>query len=191
MRAIGRAGAAVRVTVVLVSVLLGAGTAGAAPGSETAAPPRTAGTVVRVTVLDGKARAAPTLRLSATALPAGAVTLVIVNRGATRHAVAIGGAGLAPRRTPVLAAGAKARITVMLAAGVYRVWDPVRGGPKSAKALTVRTAVSGGAGRSRPGPAPTPSAGTGGAAGPDSTWTTCIDPVTGEDHGPMDHPCEF
>jgi hypothetical protein len=191
----GRGPSVIRRNIAFTIVLLGLGMGGVALGSVTAGPtPSAARTVVNVTVLEGKVRTAPTLRLSATRLPAGVITLVVVNKGKTRHGLAITGSGLSPKRTPALAVGKKARITVTLKAGVYRVWDPVQGSARGAKTLTVaavKAGSNGSAGGSAGGSRSIPPPSGGGTGGSDSTWTTCIDPVTGEDHGPMDHDCDF
>ena len=169
--------------------------AGVALAGMTAVP--TAGTappIVNVTLREGKMKAAPTIRLSATTLPAGPITLVVANRGRTAHGLAIMGNGLSSRRTPILAAGRTARLTVTLKAGSYHVWDPVQSTMSRAQMLTVKavkTRAGGGSGRSVGGSGDSQAPGGGGPGGPGATWTTCIDPVTGEDHGPMDHPCDF
>ena len=174
---------------VLGLVMAGAAFAGTA-ASSTPSP----ATVVDVTVLEGKLKLSPTLKLSATTVPAGLITLVVVNRGATTHGLAIMGNGLSQKRVPTLAVGKRARITVTLKAGTYHLWDPVQGSMRRAKRLivsVVKTSSSGSNGSSADGSGYTPRPGGAGTGGSGSTWTTCIDPVTGEDHGPMDHPCDF
>ena len=183
----------------LVTTALAAGAVALAAASLAVASTRiqassSAATVVNVTVLEGKLKIAPTLKLSATTLPAGLITLVVVNKGKTSHGLAIMGSRFPPKRTPTLAVGKTARITVTLKAGIYHLWDPVQSSMNRAKMLTVnavKTSSSGSSGGSFGGSGYTPPPSGSSTGGSDSTWTTCIDPVTGEDHGPMDHPCDF
>ena len=94
---------------------------------------RTAGaSEIDVSLLEGR------LAVSATTLTAGKITLVAVNKGKLTHGLAIMGTGLSPRRTPTIAVGKTARLTVTLKAGSYHIWDPVRSSMSHAKMLTVK-----------------------------------------------------
>ena len=66
------------------------------------------------------------------------MTLVVVNKGTKKHALAIMGETMSPKRTPTIAAGKTARLTVTLAAGKYHMWDPVTSSMSHAKFLTVK-----------------------------------------------------
>ncbi len=68
---------------------------------------------VTVTLTDSR------LRVSPTGLQAGAATFVVVNRGKRLHFMAIAGPGLNKARTPKLAPGRSARLTVTLKKGSY------------------------------------------------------------------------
>jgi hypothetical protein len=59
------------------------------------------------------------------ALEAGATTFVVVNKGKKRHVFEISGPGLKAARTPALAAGTRATLTVTLRPGAYMLSDPV------------------------------------------------------------------
>ena len=167
-----------RKNAVVAVAVLALGIAGVALAGMTAGTNAHAtSTIINVTVLDGKVQSAPTLRLSATSLPAGKVTLVVVNKGKTSHALAIMGNGLAPKRTPTLAAGKTARLIVTLAAGMYHVWDPVRSSMSRAKYLTVKKATTSGAGS---GSGSYGSSGSGSSGG--TTTTTHDDGMEGCDH---------
>lgn len=88
-------------------------------GSASAARARaTSATQVRVTLTDAR------LAVSRTGLQAGAATFVVVNRGHKRHALAITGPGLRKVRTPELASGRRAKLTVTLRTGAYALLDP-------------------------------------------------------------------
>src|SRR4051794_13528191 len=79
---------------------------------------------------------------SSTGPPAGKVTLVVVNKGTTKHALAIMGETMSPKRTPNITAGGTARLTVTLAAGKYHMWDPVTSSMSRAKFITVKAPIS-------------------------------------------------
>jgi uncharacterized membrane protein YgcG len=87
---------------------------------------------LKVSVLDGR------VTFTTTTLPAGTITLVVVNKGTTKHALAIMGETMSPKRTPTIAAGKTARLTVTLAAGKYHMWDPVTSSMSHAKFLTIK-----------------------------------------------------
>jgi hypothetical protein len=61
---------------------------------------------------------------ASTRLQVGKVNLVVVNKGKLPHALKISGAGVAAK-TPLLAAGKSARLTVTLKASTYALWCPV------------------------------------------------------------------
>jgi hypothetical protein len=162
-----------RTNVVLATALLGLGLAGIALAGVSTGSSRTAGaTEVNVVVMDGK------LTVSPLKLTAGKVTLVAVNKGKLTHGLAIMGNGLPPKRTPTIAVGKIARLTVTLKAGMYHVWDPVRSSMSHAKYLTVgKAATSVGSGSSASGSSggvveTPPSSGSGGGV-----------PATGMDPG--------
>ena len=93
---------------------------------------RSSGTAqCKITLLDGK------LVVSPTTFSAGQVTLVVVNQGKLSHALAITGLGLQAKRTPNLATGKTAKLTVTVQAGSYRIWDPVGGSMSHATVLSV------------------------------------------------------
>ncbi len=75
-------------------------------------------TKVTVTLANG------TLRISNTSLEAGTTTFVVVNKAKGHHALAISGPGLENARTPKLAPGATATLTVKLKVGAYVLADP-------------------------------------------------------------------
>jgi hypothetical protein len=117
---------------------------------------------VNVVVKDGK------LTVSPVKLTAGKVTFVATNKGTVKHALAIMGNGLAPKRTPALAAGKSARLVVTLKPGKYHVWDPITSSMSRAKYLTVKagsTSGSSGSGGSSGGVVP--GNGSGGSTMPD------------------------
>jgi hypothetical protein len=150
---------------VLSAVALGV--AGFALAGVSAASSGAAGTTqVKVVVMDGR------LTVSPLKLTAGKVIFVTINKGKAKHALAIMGNGFGPKRTPTLAAGKSASITVTLKAGTYHVWDPVTSSMSRAKYLTVRAAATstGSSGGSYGGgTSTTPSTGT------DSTGTGGVD----------------
>jgi len=159
-----------RKNIVLAIALLGMGLAGVAlagiRAGTTATTPRAGVTVVNITVVEGKLAIAPTLKLSATTLPAGKITLVVVNKGKTSHGLAIMGSGLSPKRTPTLAVGKTARLTVTLKAGMYHLWDPVKSSMSRARFITVKAAStnSGGGGGGGGGVITVPPSGGGGTS---------------------------
>jgi uncharacterized membrane protein YgcG len=144
---------------VLAISLLGLGLAGVALAGVSTGSVKGAGAIeVNVVVMDGR------LTVKPTKLTAGKVTFVAVNKGKVKHALAIMGNGLAPKRTPALAAGKSARLVVTLKPGQYHVWDPVTSSMSRATYLTVRKAAStGGSG----GAAAKPSGGSAGSGGYD------------------------
>ena len=87
-----------------------------------------------VTLLDGK------LRVSPTTFAPGKLTLVVVNQGRLKHALAIMGTGLQPKRTPALTSGRSAQLTVTIKVGMYHVWDPVQSSMSHATMLMVKAA---------------------------------------------------
>jgi hypothetical protein len=168
---------AARKNVVFAVALLALGIAGVAlAGMTSSSSPRLGATVINVTLLEGKTSVAPTLRLSATTLTAGKVTLVVVNKGKTAHGLAIMGDGLNAKRTPTLAVGKTARLTVTLSAGMYHLWDPVKSSMTRAKFITVKAAKSGSSGGGGSVYTP-PASGGGGGGGGTSTGMT----MTGDD----------
>ena len=167
-----------RNNVLLTIALLGLGISGVALAGVTANSARTAGTKeISVSLLEGK------LAVSATTLTAGKITLVAVNKGKQTHGLAIMGTGLSPKRTPTIAVGKTARLTVTLKVGKYHLWDPVRSSMSHAKLLTVVTGSSagvssGGTNSSSSGSGSTGSSG-GGSVG---TGTTMDDGMDGMEH---------
>jgi uncharacterized membrane protein YgcG len=92
---------------------------------------------IKVSVGDGK------VTLSRTTFTAGKVTFVVVNKGTKKHALAVMGTTMAPKRTPALAVGKTARLTVTLTAGRYHVWDPVTSSMSHAKFLLAKAPAAG------------------------------------------------
>ena len=88
---------------------------------------------VSVMLLDGK------LVVSTQRFTAGPVTFVVRNGGRRTHGLALMGVGFATRKTPTLAAGATAKLSVTLRPGMYHVWDPVRGAMSGATMLQARS----------------------------------------------------
>src|SRR5262245_20614288 len=128
--------------------------------------------------------------ISQTTCPAGSLSLVVINQGKLTHALAIMGTGLQPKRTPTLATGKSARLTVTVkAGGMYHVWDPVRSSMSHATMLMVKKAVtSTGSGGSSSSGAGTSSAGTS-SGGSSSGGSTGGPPAAGPGVNPPD-PCE-
>lgn len=122
---------------VAVLALGGAGVALGSSGSRAGAVATTPPTV-RVTLREGKPKAAPA------SIGAGKITLVANNAGKKTHALAIMGAGLAPKRTPALRPGKRASMTVVLQEGTFMIWDPIRGSMSNATMLVVRARTDGG-----------------------------------------------
>jgi len=77
-----------------------------------------------------------TLTVSRASMLEGVVTFVAVNRGRKPHALAIKGPSL-NLRTPMLATGKSARLTVLLRPGRYTLWDPVALGKARQRFLRV------------------------------------------------------
>jgi hypothetical protein len=127
----GRRNAALAITLLALG-LTGVALTGVATGSNQAGASE-----IKVTVRDGKVVVSPTT------FPAGKVTLVVVNRGTKKHALAIMGTTMSPKRTSAIAVGKTARLTVTLAAGKYHVWDPVTSSMSHARYLTVKAPKSG------------------------------------------------
>lgn len=121
-----------RKNIVLAVALLGLGIAGVALAGVNAGAVRTTSSQINVSVLEGK------LAVSATTIAEGKVTFVVVNKGKLTHGLAIMGTGLSPKRTPTIAIGKTARLTVTLKPGKYHIWDPVRSSMSHAKFLTVQ-----------------------------------------------------
>ncbi len=120
---------------------------GAAIGGAVAAAQATTPTV-KVTMQE--------FRLTAPAkLPVGRVTIVAVNSGKLSHALAIRGPGVNVR-TPIVAPGRSARLSVSLKTGSYTLWCPVGNHASAGMKLTVRVAAAGAA----PAPPATPPATT-------------------------------
>jgi hypothetical protein len=153
-RGMGRSGA-VTVVSVLALGLTGVGHAGTAHHVIVAK--------VTVTLTDTK------LVLSRPGIQAGTAMFVVVNKGQKFHVLAITGPGLKGVRTPKLAAGKSATLTVKLRTGAYMLSDPVGLGFLKTSWLVVNpsSAVSSGPNSARPnGPAGNaPSGGTSGQNG--------------------------
>ena len=103
-----------RRTLALVSVLLLALAAAAVAGAR-----QSSMATVTVTVND------KTIRASSTAPSSGKTVFVVVNKGLKPHALEVKGPGVKGVRTPKLAAGARAQVSVMLRPGAYVLSDPV------------------------------------------------------------------
>ena len=163
-----------RKNIVLAVALLGLGIAGVALAGVNAGAVRATSSQINVSVLEGK------LAVSATTIAEGKVTFVVVNKGKLTHGLAIMGTGLSPKRTPTIAIGKTARLTVTLKAGKYHIWDPVRSSMSHAKFLTVQ-APSGrtGSGGSTSGGG---SGDTGGGYGGTGGSTTVDDGMEGMEH---------
>jgi hypothetical protein len=151
----------VRLSVALVALTLGFCSAALAN--------RWGGSQATVTLGDGKLTVTPkTFR-------PGTLTLVIVNHGKLSHALAIMGAGLQAKRTPVLATGKSAKLTVTVKTGAYLIWDPLRSKVSQATPLNVGAASASSssvAGSSKSGGSSTYVTGTGsGGTAPDLTQT--------------------
>ena len=127
---------------------------------------RSSGSQATVTLGDGKLTVMPKT------FKPGTLTLVIVNHGKLSHALAIMGAGLQAKRTPVLATGKSARLTVTVKTGAYLIWDPLRSKVSQATPLNVSAAGSSIAGSSKSGGSSTYVSGTGsGGTAPELTQT--------------------
>ena len=127
---------------------------------------RSSGSQATVTLGDGKLTVTPkTFR-------PGTLTLVIVNHGKLTHALAIMGAGLQPKRTPVLATGKSAKLTVTVKTGAYLIWDPLRSKMSQATPFNVSAAgASSSSIATKSGGSSTYVTGTGSGAAPDLTQT--------------------
>jgi len=171
----GRRNAVIAVALLALG-LGGVALAGVATGSSGGS-----GTELKVSVLDGR------VSFTTTTLPAGKVTLVVVNKGTTKHALAIMGETMSPKRTPTIAAGKTARLTVTLVAGKYHMWDPVTSSMTHAKFITVKapakSSSGGGGGSSGSGGGSTGTYGGGGGSTGTGGTTTTMDPgMDGCDH---------
>jgi hypothetical protein len=137
----------------------------------------TGSATVNVTILDGK------LKVSPLTFTSGKVTLVVTNKGKQSHGLAIMGKGLGAKRTPTLASGKSAKLTVTVGAGMYHVWDPVTSSMSHATMLTARAATSSSGGTSSGGAYGGSSSGTGSGIGGGTTGsgtaTTPDDPCAG------------
>jgi hypothetical protein len=91
---------------------------------------------VTVTFSDSK------LGVSAQTLDAGTTTFVVHNNGRKLHVLAISGPGLKAVRTPKLAAGHSATLTVTLRAGSYMLSDPVGLGVYKVQYLSILPAAN-------------------------------------------------
>ena len=140
---------------VVAVVLLALGLAGVALAGVAHSGANGSGTELKVSVSDGR------VSFTAATLPAGKVTLVVVNKGTKRHALAIMGETMSPKRTATIAVGKTARLTVTLAAGKYHMWDPVTSSMSHARFITVKAAPAGSGG----GTGSTGSTGSGGTSG--------------------------
>jgi hypothetical protein len=138
---------AVIVAAVLALGLAGVAIAGVTKGSSGGA--RAAGSELKVSVLDSR------VAFTTTTLPAGKVTLVVSNKGTKKHALAIMGDTMQPKRTPTIGVGKTVRLTVTLSAGKYHMWDPVTSSMSHARFITVK--------------APKTSSGSSGGTGSSST----------------------
>jgi hypothetical protein len=77
------------------------------------------------------------LTVSRTSMLEGVVTFVATNRGRKAHAFAIRGPALS-LRTARIGAGKTARLTVLVRAGRYALWDPLVLGRAKQKVLEVK-----------------------------------------------------
>jgi hypothetical protein len=128
----------IRRNALFVVALLALGLAGVALGGVTSGSShRAKATTINVSVTDGK------MTLATKSLPAGKVILVVANKGKQTHGLAIQGTGFALKKTPVIAVGKTATLTVTLKAGQYFVWDPIHSSMTNSKALTVKDATAG------------------------------------------------
>src|SRR5262245_52111780 len=93
-------------------------------------------TTITVSITDGK------LTVGTKSLPAGKVSRVGANKGKQTHGLAIAGAGFATKKTPVIAVGKTATLTLTLKAGQYFIWDSVHSSMAKAKPLVVNGAAT-------------------------------------------------
>jgi hypothetical protein len=155
--------------------LAGVALTGVATGSNSA------GTVeIKVSVADGKVTVSPT------SFTAGKVTFVVVNKGTTKHGLAVMGTTMSPKRTPTLAVGKTARLTVTLAAGRYHVWDPVTSSMSHAKFLTAKAPATKGSSTSGSSSSGSSGGGSYGGSGSGSGGGTGGTGGTGGGTGTMD-----
>jgi hypothetical protein len=120
-----------RIQLVIAVVVLSLGLGGAALAQHSSGSVQ-----VNVTILDGK------IKVSTTSFVPGKITLVAVNKGSASHALAIMGTGLMAKQTPTIASGKTAQLTVMVKAGTYHLWDPVKSSMSHATLLTVKAATA-------------------------------------------------
>jgi hypothetical protein len=121
-----------RLHILLVALVLGLGLGGVALAQVSGGSSTT-----EVVLLDGK------LKISNTTFPPGKLTLVAINQGKRSHGLAIMGHGLQPKRTPTIAHGQSAKLTVTVGAGMYHIWDPVTSSMTHATMLTVKASSGG------------------------------------------------
>jgi len=121
-----------RIPLALAVVVLGLALVGAAFAQHS-----TGATQANVTILDGKIKVTPA------SLTAGKLTFVAVNKGNTSHAFEIMGTGLKAKRTPTIAIGKTAMLTVTLKAGTYQIWDPLKSTMSHATKLVIKASASG------------------------------------------------
>jgi uncharacterized cupredoxin-like copper-binding protein len=97
-----------------------------------------------------------------TSTAAGRVTFVVVNAGKLPHALALSGPGVKAAKTPIIAPGRSARLTVTLKTGGYALWCPVANHAAMGMRATVRAGASGGYGGAPSAPTPTTTSSGGG-----------------------------
>ncbi len=167
-----------RKSVALAIASLGLAIAGVALAGVETDFVRTAGaSEIDVSLLEGR------LAVSATTLTAGQITLVAVNKGKLTHGLAIMGTGLSPRRTPTIAVGKTARLTVTLKAGSYHIWDPVRSSMSHAKMLTVKAPKASSGNSVGSSSSSNSNVATAGGSGGSGSSTMADDGMDGMDHG--------
>ncbi len=105
------------------------------PGVALAGVARQAAAKVTVTFTDTK------FGVSVGSLQAGTATFVVVNQSHKLQVLAITGPGLRGVRTPKLAAGRSATLTVTLRTGAYMLSDPVGPGMSTVRWLVVNPAA--------------------------------------------------
>ena len=151
-----------RKNAVIATALLALGLAGVALAGVATGSSHSAGSELKVSVMDGR------VSFTTATLPAGKVTLVVSNRGTKKHALAIMGETMRPKRTPAIGVGKTVRLTVTLSAGKYHMWDPVTSSMSHARFITVKapaTGSGGSSGSSSTGSGSTGSPGTGSTGG--------------------------
>src|SRR4051794_16467380 len=152
-----------RIPLAIAVVVLGLGLVGGALAQHSAGS-----TQANVTILDGK------IKVSPASFTAGTLTFVAINKGKTSHALEIVGTGLKAKRTPTIAIGKTARLTITLKAGTYQMWDPLRSTVSHATKLVIKASAGG---------LPTPSASSPGSTGSTSTGGTGSTGSTGSPGG--------